>query len=59
MENRPSVKTRIMTILIILAVVFVFIFVIHNCWEIHQRDVNEDRGPINVERYENENDNKN
>jgi len=57
MDNRPSVRTRIMTILIILAIAFVFVFVIHNCWEIHQGDVNINKDPINVERYKNEDNN--
>ena len=57
MDNKPSVRTRIMTILIILAVVFVFIFVMHNCWRIHSGDTEQSKEPINVERYTNEGEN--
>ena len=54
MENKPSVKNRITTILLILAVIFVFIFVIHNCWEIHQEDIDKKNSLIDVERLNNE-----
>ena len=55
MENKTSIKKNIMTILIILAVVFVFIFIIHNCWEIHQEDIDKKNSLIDVERLNTEN----
>ena len=55
MEYKTSIKKNIMTILIILAVIFVFIFIIHNCWEIHQEDIKSNSTLIDVERLNTEN----
>ena len=50
MDYKTSIKKNIMTILIILAVIFVFIFIVHNCWKIHQEDIKTTNGLINVDR---------